>query len=148
MGRASAGLLLALLLAPGCGGAPDTGPGTVHWDRDACAHCNMGISDRRHAAQVRLVGARRPALFDDPGCALLWLHQQPGDAAATASIWVVDPEGDGWVDARGARFADGAQTPMDFGFAPVSGVPEGSLTLDEVWQRIAEAERERRDPRR
>lgn len=148
MRRASGlGPLLALLLAAACERAPDMGPGEVHWDRDACEHCSMGISDRRHAAQVRLAGARRPALFDDPGCALIWLHDQPAEAAASASIWVRSPSGDGWVDARQTRFRGGAKTPMDYGFASADGALDGGLTLEQVWTRIAEAERDRRDPR-
>jgi len=142
-----AALLLVLALAASSGCTPEDGPVEVHWDRDACAHCNMGISERRHAAQVRLPGARRPALFDDPGCALLWLHEQPGDAATTAAIWVRDPGGDGWRDARQTRFVNGSRTPMDYGFVASDGAPEGSLTLEEVWTRLEKAERERRAAR-
>jgi hypothetical protein len=149
MHRASrAALLMGLVLAAGCGGGGGDGPAEVHWDRDACAHCNMGISDRRHAAQIRLPGKRRAALFDDPGCALLWLHDQPGDAVDTASIWVREPEADGWRDARTSRFTPGATTPMDYGFAVVAGEPEGSLTLEQVWTQLEQADRERRASRR
>jgi hypothetical protein len=96
---------------------------------------------------VRLPGARRPALFDDPGCALLWLAAQPDAEADRAAVWVRSPDGESWVDGRSARFADGARTPMDYGFATVAGTQGGSLTLDQVALRIAERERERRDSR-
>ena len=142
------GLLLGALLAAGCSGGADAGPAAVHWDRDTCSHCSMGISERRHAAQVRLAGDRRTALFDDPGCALLWLHDHPEEVVETAAIWVRSPDGEGWRDARRIRFVSGAKTPMDYGFATIEGEPEGSLTLAEVWARLEKAERERRNPRR
>jgi nitrous oxide reductase accessory protein NosL len=141
------GALLGVLLAAACNDARDEGPVAVHWSRDVCSHCSMGISDPHHAAQIRLAGARRPALFDDPGCALLWLHDQPGDAVETASFWVRSPDGESWRDARQTRFASDAKTPMDYGFATTEGAPAGSLTLAEVWARIEKAERERRNPR-
>ena len=140
--------LLSLVLVLGCGGRPETGPVEIHWNRDACAHCNMGISEPRHAAQIRLPGQRRAALFDDPGCALIWLDQQPRDRTAGAAIWVRSPDGEGWSDARSTRFVNGAKTPMDYGFVSTAGAPPGSLTLDEVWLRLERAERERRAARR
>jgi nitrous oxide reductase accessory protein NosL len=141
-------VVLVLLALLGCGGAADDGPVEVHWDRDTCAHCNMAISDRRHAAQVRLPGARRPTLFDDPGCALIWLHQLPGERSSAAAVWVRSPDGEGWRDARNTRFVNGAKTPMDYGFVSTEGAPPGSLTLEEVWVRLERAERERRESRR
>ena len=36
---------MALAIATGCGVTPEEGPAAVHWDRDACAHCNMVIDD-------------------------------------------------------------------------------------------------------
>lgn len=138
---------MALLALPACGPAVETGPVEVHWDRDACEHCNMALGDRRSAAQVRVPGARRVALFDDPGCALLWLQEQPQDVRETADIWVRDAAGLEWVDARKTKFASGASTPMGYGFAPAPAGEADGLTLHEVWARIEESERERRDPR-
>ena len=46
--------LLVLLTLVGCSGEPETGPAKVTWDRDACERCRMVLSDRHHAAQVRV----------------------------------------------------------------------------------------------
>lgn len=135
-----------LLAGLACAGGAVTGPVQVHWDRDACEQCSMVIGDRRTAAQVRLPGERRAHLFDDLGCALLWLHEQPGDAARSAEIWVRDPEGRAWLDGRMARFAGGATTPMGYGFATAGPDAPASLALAEVWQRLEASERERRRP--
>ena len=72
----------------------------------------------------------------------------PTSAVIRCAIWVREPQLEGWRDARTSRFVSGAKTPMDYGFAVVAGEPEGSLTLDQVWTQLEQADRERRASRR
>ena len=75
----NAALALLLLLAA-CSGDPGTGPAEVTWDRDACARCNMVLSDRHHSAQVR--------------------HTPPG-----GTIWLRASSIEGGPAVRGVRIA-------------------------------------------
>lgn len=81
------------------------------WGKEPCGHCAMLVGDRRFAAQVVADGQRK--WFDDVGCFVLWADEHPGKVERA---WVRDAGGSGWVDAKGARYASGARTPMDFGF--------------------------------
>jgi copper chaperone NosL len=128
----------------GCRQGSTTGPGTIHWDRETCEHCQMVISDRRHAVQIRLLGDRRTHAFDDLGCGLLWLDQRGLRAGGEngPEIWVKDSKAGDWLDGRSADFEAGLTTPMAYGF----GVSEGGLSLAEVQNAILETERRRRSP--
>jgi copper chaperone NosL len=134
---------IAVLLVA-CWQSPTTGPGEIHWDRQACERCQMVISERRHAVQIRALGERRTHAFDDLGCALLWLDEQglPADEEPRTEFWVRDPVGPGWIDGHDAHFEDGFSTPMAYGF----GAAERGISLGEVQLRVREAERRRRSP--
>ena len=145
------GLCMSLsLVGPlqACSGEPATGPAPVAWDRDSCERCNMATSDRRFATEVRTGHDHRLHKFDDPGCALLWLEANRSGAGERAEIWVRDPRGERWIDARTARFAGGHETPMEYGFGTVDGAPPDALGLAEIGERIMEMERGRRSHRR
>lgn len=137
-----------------CWQSPTTGPGKLHWDRQTCERCQMVISERRHAAQVRMPGKHTTHAFDDLGCALLWLDEQGlgeqglGEQNHTESdlpyeLWLRDPSGAQWIDGRSARFENGLSTPMAYGF----GVAEAGISLGVVQDRVREAERRRRSDR-
>lgn len=91
------------------------------WGKQPCAACGMLVSDRRYAAQA-LPSAGARVFFDDPGCMVGWLDERK---APPRGIWVREEKGERWLDARAARYARGARTPMDFGFAARAdeGVP-------------------------
>ncbi|MCC6640321.1 MAG: protein NosL [Deltaproteobacteria bacterium] len=133
--------LLALVIASlvlGCGD-PGHGPAAIAFGRDACAHCAMVISDKRFAMQVRSGG--RVHRFDDPGCAIEWLDQQPGQGAGATELWVMDEDRQEWLDARSAFYRPGQRTPMAYGFGAIAAPENGSLDFDAFRRRIRERER-------
>jgi copper chaperone NosL len=85
-------------------------PADPVWGKEPCAHCSMIVGDKRYAGQIGGDGERK--FFDDVGCMASWLEKHDAGHA-----WVRDEDGR-WVDARTARYAEGAKTPMDFGFVP------------------------------
>ncbi len=122
----------ALLLLPACSRKPQTGPVPIRWDRETCARCGMAISDRHYAAEIRggPAGERtRVWKFDDIGCALLWLDEQPWKADPRVEIWVTDMETGQWLDARKAGFVTGQHSPMGYGLGARANPPPGALDL-------------------
>lgn len=143
---ARAVLLLAGGVLLACG-EPAHGPEAIHWDRDTCERCQMAVSDRRFAAEIRLRPGERIHRFDDLGCALAWLDEQPAEAGAPpAEIWVRDLEGERWLDAFEASYRAGQNSPMGYGFGALARPDPAALPLDQVQQRIREREHERRHP--
>lgn len=94
------------------------------WGKEPCAHCKMLVSDRRYAAQaVDETGEHR--FFDDVGCMVLWMDARKAPERAWARAAVAGT----WVDARAAKYMQGARTPMDFGFEARA---DGTLSFDAV----------------
>lgn len=79
------------------------------WGKQPCGHCAMIVSDHATAAQLVANGDR--VYFDDVGCMVAWLDERKVEPA---HAWV--RKGETWVDAKSARYAPGARTPMDYGF--------------------------------
>ena len=137
------GMMVMFLAA--CSNDPGSGPVEVKWDRDTCARCNMVLSDRRHAAQVRY----RPAdgtrgqlkKFDDLGCAVLWLDQQPWRDHSGVEIWVNDSHSGDWIDAQSAHYKPGSLTPMQYGLGAQSEAGPGTLDFTRAREHIYEVER-------
>ena len=126
------GIVVLITLLAGCSGDPGTGPVEVKWDRDVCARCNMVLSDRRHAAQVRYSPAGQRSqvrLFDDLGCAVLWLDKQPWGDDPTVEVWVNDHQDGSWIDARSARYLPGQITPMEYGLGAQPALDDDAETL-------------------
>jgi nitrous oxide reductase accessory protein NosL len=96
------------------------------WGKEPCAYCRMLVSDRRYAAQVVSDGDRR--YFDDIGCMVSWLADKKAER-----MWVRDAVADRWIDARHARYVEGAKTPMDFGFEART---EGGVGWDEMRDKV------------
>ncbi|MCP4039436.1 MAG: protein NosL [bacterium] len=137
--RMSAAVGLTFLAA--CWQSPTTGPSKIHWDRQTCEHCQMVISEKRHAAQIRVPGESTAHAFDDLGCALLWLDEQAASSGEPRhEVWVRDPAETQWIDGHTAHFRGGMSTPMAYGF----GTAQEGISLDVVRDRVREAERHRR----
>ncbi len=139
-------ILLAawVLVLPGCGGDPGAGPLEVRWDRYTCERCRMVLSDRKHSAQIRRpteTGRSKTVFFDDIGCALIWLDDQPFAQDPAVEIWVNHWRTGDWIDARTATYLKGQVTPMEYGLgAQDEADPEG-LSLAEAKAHVLEVER-------
>ncbi len=139
-------LLLGLLLVlAGCSGEPDTGPGKVRWDREVCVRCAMAISDHNYAAQVRGGPAGQKGKlykFDDIGCAVIWLDQQPWKDNPKTEVWVTDYRNGEWIDARKAWYVKGKITPMGYGLGATPEKEPGALDFAQARKHIYEVENE------
>jgi hypothetical protein len=142
-GLTAAAALFAVLLLAGCG-EPASGPVEPRYDRTTCERCRMVLSDRRHAAQVRLAesdGRSRVFFFDDLGCAVIWLDEQPERARRLLEIWVNDWRTGDWIDAGSASYVSGQVTPMGYGLGAQSDDAPGTLTYDQARAHIVDVER-------
>lgn len=126
--------LAAALTACGNSGDWPEGMAEIKWDRDTCARCNMVISDRRFAAELR--GGEKAATFkfDDIGCLVFWLRdkaqQHPWIADPSTRLWVADASSKErlrWLDPRQAQFLGGRTSPMGYNHAAVSYPQPGSI---------------------
>jgi len=121
---------LAILLLAACSGDPANGPRDVNWEQETCQRCRMVLSDQNHAAQVRYFEAGqgvRISVFDDIGCALVWLEQQPWKQDPRTEIWVTDHRNGNWIDARKAVYVKDENSPMGYGLGAQSDPAPGSL---------------------
>ncbi len=137
-------VFLYLLALTGCSGDPGTGPVEIKWDRDVCSRCNMVLSDRNHAAQIRFqnAGTRQTVWkFDDLGCALLWLDKQPWRDDPDAEIWVSEHAGGNWIDARTAHYVTGQLTPMEYGLGAQTEPTADTLSFAQARLHIEQIER-------
>ena len=123
--------LLALGLAA-CG--PAGGPQPIAYDREACAHCRMLISEPRFAAQLETQDGEIQS-FDDPGCLLAALATRSGGVRA---LWFHHLREDRWLDAAHVAFEATERTPMGYGFGAVDAGTPHALSLDEARARVAE----------
>jgi len=111
----------------------------IKWDRDACVRCNMIISDRRYAAQLRGGPKNEFFKFDDIGCVVIWLKSKSWGSDPALRIWATDstdPTGARWLDARTAHYVGGKISPMGYNFAAVSLPQPGSLEFEDVRQHV------------
>ncbi|MFO0598116.1 MAG: hypothetical protein U0228_22630 [Myxococcaceae bacterium] len=114
----------ALALAACTSGSSD-GPAEVKWDRDVCRSCGMVMSDRHFAAEVRAPSGA-VSKFDDIGCALKWLDEQPFANDPATKLWVARGSDGAWLDGRTAHYVAGKTSPMGFNFSAVDGDQPGN----------------------
>ena len=125
-----------VLFLAACSRAPETGPVELKWDRDTCKRCSMAISDRHYAVEVRGGPKKQVFKFDDIGCAVHWLKDQPWANEPATEIWVTDFRSGKWLDARTARYVTGKRTPMGYGFGATSEADVGSIDFGEARKRL------------
>jgi nitrous oxide reductase accessory protein NosL len=137
-------LLVVMLVLVACSSEPESGPAEVKWDRVTCERCRMVLSDPRFAAQIRYFPANKRskvAMFDDIGCAVLWLEQQPWANDSRTEIWVADHRSRQWIDARKAYYVKLNSSPMEYGFGAQQDPVENALDFAKAITRIKETEK-------
>ena len=130
------GAAAALLPLAACDHGPETGAVAVHWDRDTCVLCRMMISDAKFTAQVRGGPGRDLVKFDDIGCAINWLNDQPWAGDPETEIWIADHastrERVVWLNARAAWYRRGPASPMAYNFAASATPGDGALRFEDL----------------
>jgi hypothetical protein len=123
--------LAACLASAACQQAE--GPAPIAYDREACGHCGMLISDAAFAAQLQLEG-EEPLSFDDPGCLLRYrAERQPRWRAA----WYRHVREPRWIPEAEVAFERMPVSPMGYGIGAVDRGAPGSMTLAETEQHVA-----------
>jgi len=135
---------ISAMMLQACSGEPETGPGKVRWDREVCQRCAMAVSDRDYSAQVRGGAAGNKTKlykFDDIGCAVIWLDEQPWKDDARTEIWVTDFTNGEWIDAKTAWYTTGKTTPMDYQLGAAADSQDGSLNYGQAKKHIYDVEK-------
>ena len=131
---------LATLVLSACGDDGDWAEGMlpIKWDRDTCLHCQMVISDKRFAVEIR-GGPRNTAYkFDDIGCAATWrvekMNQLPWLAQAGHGFWVADYAANGkiWLNALTAHYRNGPTSPMGYNYVAMAEPQSDSVPYDNM----------------
>jgi copper chaperone NosL len=122
--------LLAGVVLAACG--PAAGPQPIAFDREACAHCRMLISEPRFSAQLQAEDGSF-ASFDDPGCLLAHsAAREPG-----ARLWFHHLRDDRWIPGERTAFEVVSRTPMGYGLGAVDAGTPGALSLDAARAHVA-----------
>lgn len=138
-------LAAALSSLGGCSkdeGWPE-GMQAIKWDRDTCIICNMAISDRRFAGQMRGGPKNTVFKFDDPGCIALCINDKadkfPWVRDPATKIWVADSNVRGnemrWLDARTVQYA-AKFSPMGYNFGAVAYPQAGAVDFNTMCEHV------------
>jgi copper chaperone NosL len=143
--RLSGGGILAALGGCGAKGTWPDGMQEIKWDRDTCVVCNMVISDRRFAGEMRGGPKNIVFKFDDPGCVALWLNDKakaatyPWIREPATRLWIADVNSRGqdvvWLDARRAQYVT-KTSPMGFNFGAVAHAQAGSVDFPTMCEHV------------
>lgn len=141
-------LSLWLLLSACSDQAPD-GLKVIDWAHDVCERCGMLLKDRNSVVQILYRPepnqATRIALFDDFGCAVLWLEDKPWRTDPATEIWVKDQLTGESIDGHSAGYITGQLTPMHYGLSARKHRQTGDLTFSEAKQRVQRQEQRLND---
>lgn len=115
----------------------------IKWDRDTCVVCNMVISDRRFAGELRGGPKNNVFKFDDPGCIALFLHDKaekfPWIREPATKIWVADVTSSvdavRWLDAKTAHYI-AKFSPMGYNFGAVAHPQGGSVDFTTMSEHV------------
>lgn len=135
---AVAGVVAGLLLVAGVvawqvyqGQQLPDGPVQVVWEKEACGHCHMHLSEMGFAVQLQMTDGTI-VNFDDPGCVFLYLADERPEIH---EVWFHHSREDRWLRRDETGFVAAAATPMNFGFAAVDRDEAGALSYDEARDR-------------
>jgi hypothetical protein len=111
---------------------PD-GPVQVAWEKEACAHCHMHVSQMQFAVQLQTPDGD-VINFDDPGCFFLYLTDE---RPQIHEVWFHDSRGDRWLRRNEVAFVAAPATPMNLGLAAVARGEPGAIGFEEARERVA-----------
>lgn len=100
-------------------------------------YCKMLLTTIRNSMQV-VSPDGNTWFFDDPGCMVLWLQDQP--FKQSAKIWVHTIDSKKWIDAKTAWYGIKDQTEMGYGFAARKEQTEGTIDFNEMQLRMLRGE--------
>lgn len=124
----------------GCSNEVNLNPKKIRHDRDVCERCKMILSTQNYACQVINPTDGKYYNFDDIGCSLLWFKENNITWEDSAIIYVADAVSSSMINARESFWVDGANTPMNFGYAAHSLEQENrkNFNFEEVKKIILE----------
>ena len=111
---------------------PDA-PVQVVWEKEACAHCHMHLSQMPFAVQLQTPDGD-VVNFDDPGCFFLYLAEERPEIH---EVWFHHSREDRWLRRGEAGFVPAAATPMNLGLAAVGRDEPGAITYEAARDRMA-----------
>jgi len=99
--------------------------------------CKMLIRSYDNSAQA--VDSRgNTHFFNDPGCMVLWLREQPD--RAQIRLWIYTLDTHRWIDARRAWYGLKERTVMGYGFGAREKQKRGSIGFEEMYRRMLRGE--------
>lgn len=111
---------------------PDA-PVEVVWEKEACAHCHMHLSQIGFAVQLQTPDGD-VVNFDDPGCFFLYLADEHPEIR---EAWFHHSHEDRWLRRDEVGFVPAAATPMNLGLAAVDRSAAGAISFEAARDRFA-----------
>lgn len=137
-------LLIVMLSFNACEKSKTEGVHKIHFDRDMCVQCRMVVSDRHYVAQIVDTRNDKAYTFDDIGCALLWIAQNPKDWHRDAKIYIAESQTGRFIDAKAAYWTTGHTTPMGFGLAAHEKIQKGSIKFSQLHTHVVASQKAHR----
>lgn len=139
-------LLAIIITAFACNREVDYSPREIHWDRDICEVCLMGLADKNYSAQA-INDKGKVVWFDDLGCLVEYLDSPEwkrfkGDSV---QIWIGHSETGEWIDAREAHYRFGDDSPMGYGYGALKKPNDSTYTFEETVERIRQGKSSRKE---
>ncbi|MFN8642686.1 MAG: hypothetical protein U0802_13915 [Candidatus Binatia bacterium] len=111
---------------------PDA-PVQVVWEKEACAHCHMHLSQIGYAVQLQTPDGD-VVNFDDPGCFFLYLA---GERPEIHEVWFHHSREARWLRRGEVGFVPAAATPMNLGLAAVDRDAAGAISYEAARAQLA-----------
>jgi hypothetical protein len=99
----------------------------IAWDRVACAHCRMHVSEPPFATQLQLKDGQ-VLNFDDPGC--FFQYEAAHQGLEVHGVYFHHSVENRWLQRADVEFLTGATTPMGWGLAAVVKGTPGAISLE------------------
>ncbi|MDO8896187.1 MAG: hypothetical protein Q7V19_00945 [Bacteroidales bacterium] len=131
--------VILLLASNACKRNVDQSPREIHFDRDICVLCLMGLADPKYSAQS--INTRGDIVwFDDLGCLIFFMESPDWErfGGETAVSYIADSETGEWLKVEEAWYTYGKQTPMGYGYSAVKQKVDTAFDYPTTVKRIKE----------